>query len=105
MDLEEYVRGEKNMSEGKTFIRYQDGVQIDDKDRDKDKTLTRDRYEGVENVSVPVDYYKQMMSESMAFRMLYGWAVDGESAENIKQQLIGTGGLIQELCGSFVFRS
>ena len=91
------------MSDGVTFTAYQDDVQINDKD--KNKTLIRDRYEGVESIPVPIDYHKQMMSESMDFRMLYRWAVDGESAENIKQQLIGTGGLIQELCGSPVFKS
>lgn len=89
------------MSDGVTFTAYQDDVQIND----KNKTLIRDRYEGVESVPVPVDCYKQIMSESMAFRMLYRWAADGENAESIKQQLIGTGGLIQELCGSPVFKS
>ena len=95
MDLEEYVRGE-NMSEDRTFIAYQDGAQINDKDRDKD------RCEKSNNVQVPVDFYKQVMAGDIAFHTLYRWAMDGESAENIKQQLIGMGGLICELVGTVV---
>ena len=68
------------------------------------KTLIQERCKG-NNVEVPIDFYKQAMASNIAFRTLYRWAMDGESAENIKQQLIGMGSLIYELADSIVIKS
>lgn len=65
----------------------------------EDETLIQEKCKE-NNVEVAIGFYKQITAESTAFRTLYRWAMDGESGENIKQQLIGMGGLLYELANT-----